>query len=140
MSSRFAPSAVEHMMVFRHGVWSLAGTIKAGKGGKANGEQSLTARVAAATQQRQKLEAILQQDRENLILEQSRHAGSPHAELHNSQLQDMVEPHPLLPPPPPPPPSPFPSPFLFPSSIPLVHDIGPVLQGQVAAKIEGGGI
>ena len=67
-----------------------AGSNKAGRGGKVSSATSLAARVAAATQQRQKLEAILQQDRENLILEQSRHAGSPHAELHDSQVQDMV--------------------------------------------------
>lgn len=63
----------------------------AGKGGKGQAHgSSLAARVAAATQQRQKLEAILQQDRENLIMEQSQHAGSPHAELRESQLQDAV--------------------------------------------------
>ncbi|KAK9839737.1 hypothetical protein WJX84_004906 [Apatococcus fuscideae] len=60
------------------------------KGGKGKTGATLAARVAAATQQRQKLEAILQQDRENLIVEQSRHAGSPHAELRDSQLQDTV--------------------------------------------------
>ena len=73
-----------------HAALHVTGTGKAGMGAKGNSATSLAARVAAATQQRQKLEAILQQDRENLILEQSRNAGSPHAELHDSQLQDMV--------------------------------------------------
>ena len=69
----------------------------AGKSGKGKVHRgSLAARVAAATQQRQKLEAILQQDRENLIMEQSQHAGSPHAELRESQVQDVVRLQPLM--------------------------------------------
>ncbi|KAK9833695.1 hypothetical protein WJX74_002989 [Apatococcus lobatus] len=75
-------------------IWTgMKGTVRslesAGKPGKGKAQgSSLAARVAAATQQRQKLEAILQQDRENLIMEQSQHAGAPHAELRESQLQD----------------------------------------------------